>query len=242
MINVLDEGEIDADGQPITNCMQMLHGAYNLQNWHETEELNELWEYLRNNENESDILTTRFKKLEEPIMTRWWLVGACACSFSQCLYIWTSICIAIRNSSPANSASNKITSCTLNLTRCPSILNDLYLLTGFHKAWLFTHFRFLQMRDIAIGDTPSFQAPNILVRYYLMDMDLQHLKIGYREHDNFRKFVVSYDKLKNDEKVNQEKSHFFITRKTQCINISINDVAPIYYFSPFTQTIRPPHR
>ena len=59
MTNVLGEGGRDANGQPIMNCMQMLHGAYNLQNWHETEELNELWDYLQKDENEQDILTKK---------------------------------------------------------------------------------------------------------------------------------------------------------------------------------------
>ena len=30
VVNVLGEGGMNADGQPIMNCMQMLHGAYNL--------------------------------------------------------------------------------------------------------------------------------------------------------------------------------------------------------------------
>ena len=33
--------------EPVLNVMQMLHGAYNLQNWQEDEELKQLWSYLQ---------------------------------------------------------------------------------------------------------------------------------------------------------------------------------------------------
>ena len=46
VINVLDEGETNDKGEPLVNVMQMLHGAYNLQNCQEDEELKQLWAYL----------------------------------------------------------------------------------------------------------------------------------------------------------------------------------------------------
>ena len=33
VMNDLGESGADANGAPVMNCMQMLHGAYNLQNW-----------------------------------------------------------------------------------------------------------------------------------------------------------------------------------------------------------------
>ena len=41
VVNVLGEGGSD-DGEYRMNVMQLLHGAYNLQNWHEIEELKEI--------------------------------------------------------------------------------------------------------------------------------------------------------------------------------------------------------
>ena len=40
--NVLGEGGMDEKGEYLMNCMQMLHGAYNLQNWHEIDELKKM--------------------------------------------------------------------------------------------------------------------------------------------------------------------------------------------------------
>ena len=211
VMNVLGEGGVDVNGAPVMNCMQMLHGAYNLQNWHEVDELSELWKYFAANNDDDDVLTKKFKKLEEPIMTRWWLVGACACSFATSLSIWTSICIAIRNRAKPNSASSKIASCTLNLIRSAPIMNDLYLLTAFHCSWLFPHFKYLQLGDEKAGNTPSFQGRNMLVRYYLMDSDIQNLKQEWKTNEHFAQYVSSLNQLPIDEKKIQERklTHFF---------------------------------
>eukprot|EP00957_Ditylum_brightwellii_P076192 5791584-Ditylum_brightwellii.AAC.1 len=44
--HILGEGSQDENGDYKMNVMQMLHGAYNLQNWKEFKELTELWIYL----------------------------------------------------------------------------------------------------------------------------------------------------------------------------------------------------
>ena len=139
----------------------MLHGAYNLQNCQENDELKESWKYLAALEDE-DIL---FKKLEEPIVTRWWLVGACVYSFKESINMWQRICRAICNSAPSGSASSKIAPCTLNRMTNKAILNDLELLVAFHSVFLFTHFKFLQDGDKECGGTPSFIARHMTARY-----------------------------------------------------------------------------
>ena len=77
--------------EPVMNVMQMLHGAYNIQTWQENDDLKELWTYLRDSTDED------FHRLEEPIVTRWRLVGAGAYSFKKSIRVWKKICQAIRN-------------------------------------------------------------------------------------------------------------------------------------------------
>lgn len=96
-------------------------------------------------------------------MIRWWLVGACAMSFSESMSIWQYICQMIRNSSRARS---KIATCTPNFIKNKQIINDLYLLTSFHKVFLFPHFKYLQLGDDSATGTPSFQARHLLVRHF----------------------------------------------------------------------------
>ena len=109
-----------------------------------------------------------FKKLEEPVLTWWWLVSAYASSFKESKHVWKKICKGIRNSARSNSASMKISSCTLNLIEKPMIMNDLELLVAFHRAFLFPHFKYLQGGDPCTGDTPSFLCRHITIRYFLM--------------------------------------------------------------------------
>ncbi len=74
---VFGESGLDENGNGKQNCLQMLHGAYNIQNWREFDELRDIYLYVR----EKQGLEKKLKPLEEPILTRWWLVGDCAASF-----------------------------------------------------------------------------------------------------------------------------------------------------------------
>ena len=47
VVNVLGEGGTDDNGEYRMNVMQLLHGAYNIQNWHEGDELREIWKYVQ---------------------------------------------------------------------------------------------------------------------------------------------------------------------------------------------------
>ena len=49
VINVLGDGGTN-DGEHKLNMMQMLHGCYNLQNWHELDKLKEIWSYVSEQE------------------------------------------------------------------------------------------------------------------------------------------------------------------------------------------------
>jgi len=75
VVNVLGEGGSN-DGDYRMNVMQLLHGAYNLQNWHEIEELREIWQFVQTlNE---DALT--FKKIRGASSHK---MVACRCLRSQ---------------------------------------------------------------------------------------------------------------------------------------------------------------
>ena len=202
VVNVLGEGGTDDNGEYRMNVMQLLHGAYNLQNWHEIEELKEIWTFVQTLDD--DELT--FKKLEEPVLTRWWLVGACAASFKESMHVWKKICVGIRNSAKSTSASMKIASCTLHLINKPVIVNDLELLVAFHEAFLFPHFKFLQLGDPRTGTTASFLSRHITIRYFLMMEDLESMENNkWMSHVKFTAFKSSLDKLNDIEKEQQKK-------------------------------------
>lgn len=206
ILTVMGEGGQDEKGNYNMNVMQMLHGAYNIQNYHEQEGLKQLWSYLND-----DALTTKFKKLEEPVLTRWWLVGACACSFRDSVKQWIKICGAIRNSAPSNSAPSKISSCTLNLTEQKPIMNDLDMLCSLHEFFIFPHFKYLQLGDTVVGSTPSFQARHLLLRYFLMNEDIEKMKNEWTTLEKFKDYRESLEQLNTEDKVvqNKKRTHLF---------------------------------
>lgn len=165
LVNNMKEYNLTHEHYLISSCT-----SHNLQTGrigtrrHETEDLKEIWNCI----SEKECAHLKFRKLEEPVLSRWWLVGACASSFKECRFVWERIRRAIRNSAPSSSACNQIASCTLNLIQKPVIMNDLELMIAFHKSFVFPHFDFLQKGDPKTGGTPSFLGQYCTVRYYLM--------------------------------------------------------------------------
>ena len=201
VINVLGDGGTN-DGEHELNMMQMLHGCYNLQHWHELDELKEIWKYV----SEQECAYLKFKKLEEPVLSRWWLVGVCATSFKECKDVWEKICKAIRNSSPSSSACNQIASCTLNLIQKPVIMNDLELMIGYHTSFVFPHFQFLQLGDPKTGGTPSFLGRHCSLRYYLMLIDIEAIKgEQWLGNPHFKDFCTTLLSLNEIEQEQQKK-------------------------------------
>ena len=105
---VLGEGGLDNEGKCRLNYMQLLHDVYNFQNWHEHEELKDIYLFTWKEEG----LNEKCKNLEEPILTRWRLVGCCSCSFLGSSTTWERICKGIHNTTPSDSAVYKVASAT----------------------------------------------------------------------------------------------------------------------------------
>ena len=193
---VLGEGGLDSELKGKHNAMQLLHGAYNLQNWHEHDELKDIYLYTRKCEG----LDEKFIKLEEPILTRWWLVGACATSFLKCKSTWEKICNGIRQATDTKSAAYKVASATYTLIQEPVIISDVHLLVAIHKWFLFPHFKWCQLGDNAVGGTPSFSARNMLVRYFSMMDQVRSAENGKWESlADFEGFKASVNGLPDEE-------------------------------------------
>ena len=62
---VLGCGGKDEAGEYLQTCMQMLHGAYNLQNWFETEELKQMYLYIIQEQG----LEIKYRQLTKQIVT-----------------------------------------------------------------------------------------------------------------------------------------------------------------------------
>ena len=138
----------------------------------------------------------KFKKLEEPIATRWWLVGACATSFLACLLMWTRICNGIDKSATTSSASNKVAAATLSLIQEPIIMSDVHLLVAIHTWFLSPHFKWIQLGDPDVGGTPRFMSQQIEDR----------TNENWMQMDEYKGFVASIQPLDISEKTCKRKN------------------------------------
>ena len=197
----MGEGVFDDDSKPIINYLQMLHGAYNIQNWQEDDEIKHLCSHLQDN-----VTNEKFKKLENLIMTRWWLVGACACSFKEIIITWRKIFQSIQNSAKSGLATSKITSCTLNFMDSKCIINDLHLLCAFHNFYL----PILQIlaawgrQSIEHSKFPS-KARNCSL--FLILEDLLTIEDYWEREEGFSEYASTMNELINEDEVVQNKVH-----------------------------------
>ena len=147
----------------------------------------------------------KFQKLEKPILTRWRLVGACACNFKKSMRVWRKIFRGICNSAPSEITAYKIASCNLNLMDNNAILNDLELICAFHTFFLLPHFKWLQNGDTEV-QTPSFISQHIKIRYFLMLTDLESTDNGkWKDNVIFDDCKPSCDELEESNKITREK-------------------------------------
>ena len=73
----LGEGGLDVNGKGKLNAMQLLHGVYNIQNWHKHDELKDIYIYTRKEEG----LSETFKKLKNQYLLDSSLLAAVLVAF-----------------------------------------------------------------------------------------------------------------------------------------------------------------
>ena len=172
MKHVLGEGGTDKSGQFRQNAMQLLHGIYNLQKYHEREEWTIIWQKA---EMSLGISTSETASIAVPcpILTRWWTVGIAAEFALKNWRVIQLICEGFIKRDLTTKATNKIVSATEALMKTHQIKSDVQLLGAYHTYFLFTHFKWLQLGDPKIGGKKSgYLNRHIAVRYFLMNEDL----------------------------------------------------------------------
>ena len=117
---------------------------------------------------------TMLAKMTQPMLTRWWTVGAAASFvFDYYLQIFHA-CQTIINVYGSDSSPYKIASILYAMMKDPETFIDMTLIRGFNKAYLHPHLRWLQESDNLTG-TLGFQSNQIAVRYCYVAFDLKHI-------------------------------------------------------------------
>ena len=147
-------------------------------------------------------LEEKFKRLPEPVLTRWWLVGECAVVFKASKEIWSRVLQSILTYAKSNSASSKIALSTLGLLKKPTICCNHKIICAFHCWFLFPNFKYFQFGDVRMGGTLSFKSRHILVQFFIMITDLDDKWKGdkWKQKDEFKDVVTSLGKCANQDK------------------------------------------
>jgi hypothetical protein len=116
--------------------------------------------------------------MREPLMTRWWTLGALTAITAHYLKFFKNLLAqAVVNSSVSKEKANMVASNFLSLTSSLWIVADVLFLHCITVVWLNAHFRWYQRPDpLRENSPPGFLSFHRTVRYFLMIEDLEEIK------------------------------------------------------------------
>jgi len=142
---------------------------------------------------------TIYAMMTQPILTRWWTVGAGASYvFDNYLQIYYA-CQMVINIYPSTAVSNDIASDLFVLMSNQENFVDITLIWGFNKAYINSHLDWLQSNDMSFN--LGLQAHHIAARYFIMDYDYRSLYL----HPAMKQFSHAVTRVPDDGKGNQER-------------------------------------
>ena len=111
-------------------------------------------------------INKKFRKIPQPVLTRWWFVGIAVRQLLEDWEIWKELMRVTRNDPLSNNkALNDIASSNKSLMEEPMIISDLHLVAAFHNFWMVPHFTFLQRGD-DIRKRTGYVVRHILELYF----------------------------------------------------------------------------
>ena len=117
--------------------MQLLNGLYNYFKYLDLEEMREIWELSCEDLEKENV---KFKKLTNPVVTRWWLIGVTASELKEDWDIWQKMMkglVQMLKSKTAkgvnSSAIQDIAAANSNLMAMDKIKADIRFIANLHK-------------------------------------------------------------------------------------------------------------
>jgi hypothetical protein len=184
------------------NAMQLLHSMHDLEVFYFRETWKDLFAYTMQMVGMEGVVP---RHMPEPITTRWWWLGI-ACDIA--IKYWTifkDIAIGSVNTFGSTSYANLVGSSLDTLMCEETFYGDIIFTKCFHDFVMTPHFDFLQSR----GDrskVAGFNSNNILVRYFLLALDLHSLQDGkWKEHPAFKEYIDHLNSPRWPTKEEEEK-------------------------------------
>jgi hypothetical protein len=128
------------------------------------------------------------RKLQAPVLTRWWTVGQGSHLAWKIWLLLLRITQSVINCHPTRAKQNKIASGLQPLLLEPDIFSNLVLIDCFHTAFFCPHLDWIQLAT-DMTNFSGFQAHNTLGRYFVMIQDLLTIKeTMLTNHPGFQSF------------------------------------------------------
>jgi hypothetical protein len=213
ILTVLGKGGKKNETDYFCTALQLLHGVYNLQKYHETSEWKKIWMWAADKIGKS---TSAPKKVPAPVLTRWWTVGVCAAFALEHWDIVLAICHGVIQKYKTSSALNQIASATQALMKTNVIKCDVELIYAYDSFFFNKHFEWLQRGDEDIGSIAGFLSRHLPVRYFVMHSELSDAydMEGWKTMNAFTTYVECISRLPTPEKRLQQekKTNLFFMR------------------------------
>jgi len=143
---------------------------------------------------------TTYAKMTQPILSRWWTVGAGASYvFDNYLQLYYA-CQMVINIYPSTNVSNDIASDLFALMSNQENFVDMTLIRSFNKAYVNSHLDWLQSSNDLTGNL-GFQAHHIAARYYVMETNYR----GLYTHAAMKEFVAVVNACPDDGEGNHAR-------------------------------------
>jgi len=158
---------------------------------------------------------TVLAKMQAPILTRWWTVGAASSFVFDYYLIIFHAAQTVINLYDSTSTPNGIASDLYSMMRDTENFIDMVLIRCFHKAYINTHFDWMQT-CIDLTQELGFQAHNVVVRFYIMERELKRVMWGRSMEDY-------HEAIKKTIEIEESDSETETTRHLQKLNVFGNE-------------------
>ena len=192
------------------NVLQLLHSLFNLQSGgggsFEISEFKMMW---------LELFGEKFKKITEPVLTRWWTIGQAIKQVLPNLHKWRIIAKKCVDAYSTKASPNLCGSAIEPLITEPAIIAHLHWIHAYHEAWWTKQFVWLSAVDETSGE-PGFRTHHMAARTLIMKRTLNDLSNNWERSSFFSNYIRSKENVTEelDKKCLKvlEKEYFAIAK------------------------------
>ena len=179
--------------------MQLLHSASDLQDGgggvFQVSQFKKLWRHLFHEE---------FKKIAEPVLSRWWTVGQGAIDVRPSFHKWKVMSKKMCDAYPSIAAPNKCGSALLDLLAEPAIISHVEWIAAFNEAIWNEKYVWLTDQD-ETTKKPGFRIQHMAAFTILVQKGLSNMSNNWKDNDHFLNYLNAKESVESNQDQNYLK-------------------------------------